>query len=107
MPRRRAGKFVLWSQQAGSSGRSGGHGRFVALPTMRKTVSLVGILLLLIGISGTIDHLFHQPFFGFVLNSVNRWVVPNIDFLAGHELSANLAVATVGAVLAIAANRSR
>ncbi|WP_173126775.1 hypothetical protein [Kibdelosporangium persicum] len=73
---------------------------------MRKVVSALGILLLLVGISGTIDHLFYQPFFGFVLNSVNRWVIPNIDFLAGYELYANLTVAVVGAALAIAAYRS-
>ena len=79
---------------------------FVALTTMRKVVSLVGVLLVLVGISGTVDHLFHQPFFGFVLNSVNRWVIPNVGFLAGYELYANLAVAAVGTALAVAAHRS-
>ncbi|ALG13854.1 hypothetical protein [Kibdelosporangium phytohabitans] len=73
---------------------------------MRKAIAAVGVLLLLVGISGTIDHLFHQPFFGFVLNSVNRWVIPNIGFLAGYELYANLTVAAVGAALAIASYRS-
>ncbi|ONI73360.1 hypothetical protein ALI144C_46505 [Actinosynnema sp. ALI-1.44] len=73
---------------------------------MRKAIAAVGVLLLLIGISGTIDHLFYQPFFGFVLNSVNRWVIPNIGFLTGYELYANLAVAAVGAAMAIAAHRS-
>nr|CEL23655.1 hypothetical protein [Kibdelosporangium sp. MJ126-NF4]CTQ93191.1 hypothetical protein [Kibdelosporangium sp. MJ126-NF4] len=67
---------------------------------------MLGMFLLLVGISGTIDHLFHQPFFGFILNSVNRWVIPNIGFLAGYELYANLTVAAVGAALAIAAYRS-
>nr|WP_042199025.1 hypothetical protein [Kibdelosporangium sp. MJ126-NF4] len=73
---------------------------------MRKAIWVLGMFLLLVGISGTIDHLFHQPFFGFILNSVNRWVIPNIGFLAGYELYANLTVAAVGAALAIAAYRS-
>ncbi|RSM67417.1 hypothetical protein DMH04_49095 [Kibdelosporangium aridum] len=73
---------------------------------MRKAISFLGVVLLLIGISGTIDHLFYQPFFGFILNSVNRWVIPNIDFLAGYELYANLTVAAVGAALAIGAYRT-
>ncbi|MFC0115012.1 hypothetical protein [Kibdelosporangium aridum] len=73
---------------------------------MRKAISFLGVVLLLIGISGTIDHLFYQPFFGFILNSVNRWVIPNIDFLAGYELYANLTVAAVGAALVIGAYRS-
>ncbi|MCE7005776.1 hypothetical protein LWC34_23530 [Kibdelosporangium philippinense] len=73
---------------------------------MRKVIWLLGVLLLLIGVSGTVDYLFYQPFFGFILNSVNRWVIPNIGFLAGYELYANLTVAAVGAALAISAYRS-
>ncbi|MET0233882.1 MAG: hypothetical protein ABW224_04510 [Kibdelosporangium sp.] len=73
---------------------------------MRKAIGLLGFLLVLIGISGTIDHLFYQPFFGFLLNSFNRWVVPNVDFLAGYEVYANLTVALLGGVLVVAAHRS-
>jgi hypothetical protein len=73
---------------------------------MRKMIGLAGVLVLLIGISGTIDHLFYQPFFGIVLNSVNRWVIPHADFLAGYELFANLTVAALGGIVAIAAHRS-
>ncbi|MET0134080.1 MAG: hypothetical protein ABW215_10860 [Kibdelosporangium sp.] len=74
---------------------------------MRKVIWLLGVLLVLVGISGTIDHLFHQPVFGIVLNSFNRFVIPNVDFLVGREIFANLTVAVLGAVLAIAAGRSQ
>ena len=73
---------------------------------MRKAIGALGVLLLLIGISGTIDHLFHQPILGFVLNSFNRWVVPNVGFLAGYEVFANLTVAVLGGVIAVAAHRA-
>ncbi|PRY34251.1 hypothetical protein [Umezawaea tangerina] len=71
---------------------------------MRKAVELVGLFLVAEGVSGTIDHLAVQPFFSFLLNFVNRVVIPRIDLLAGHELVANLAVAVLGAVLVLAAN---
>jgi hypothetical protein len=73
---------------------------------MRKVIGFLGFFLVLVGISGTIDHLFYQPIFGVVLNSFNRWVVPNVDFLAGRAVFANLTLAAFGAVLAIAAYRS-
>jgi hypothetical protein len=74
---------------------------------MRKAIGFLGFFLVLVGISGTIDHLFHQPVLGVVLNSFNRWVVPNVGFLAGRAVFANLALAALGAVLAIAACRAQ
>jgi hypothetical protein len=74
---------------------------------MRKAVELVGLVLLVEGVSGTVDHLAVQPFFSFALDFVNRVVIPRLDFLAGHELLANLAVAALGAVLILAANAKR
>lgn len=74
---------------------------------MRKVIGFLGVLLVLVGVSGTIDHLFYQPFFGVVLNSFNRWVVPNVGFMAGRPVFANLALAGLGAVVAVAAHRSR
>jgi hypothetical protein len=44
--------------------------------------------MLLQGISGAIDHLAVQPFFGAFLNLFNRVVIPRVDFLSGHELLA-------------------
>jgi hypothetical protein len=73
---------------------------------MRKAIGFLGIFLVLAGISGTLDHLFVQPFMGVVLNAFNRWVVPNVEFLAGRPVFANLALAALGAALAIAAYRS-
>ena len=70
---------------------------------MRKALELVGVVLLALGVSGTIDHLAFQPFFGFLLNSVNRLVIPRFDFLVGYELYANLAVAALGVLVLLAA----
>jgi hypothetical protein len=72
---------------------------------MRKAVQLVGLYLLAAGISGTIDHLAFQPFFGVFLNAFNRFVIPRLDFLTGYEVFANLTVAAIGGVLVIAAER--
>jgi len=71
---------------------------------MRKALGLVGVLLVAEGLSGAIDHLWHQPFFGFLLNFVNRVVIARIDFLAGYELIANLAVAVLGGIVLLVAN---
>ncbi|MCY9787202.1 hypothetical protein KIK06_25295 [Nocardiopsis sp. EMB25] len=70
---------------------------------MRKILQGTGALVFLIGVSGAIDHLWYQPFFGIVLNSFNRLVVPNVAFLQESALFANLAVAVVGAVMVLAA----
>ncbi|RZQ66072.1 hypothetical protein [Amycolatopsis suaedae] len=72
-----------------------------------KLLGGAGLVLCVLGVSGTIDHLLHQPFFGPVLNVFNRYVIPNIDALDGYELFANLFVAAVGLLLLLFANRSR
>jgi hypothetical protein len=90
-----------------SSGRSAGQGRFASLHAMRKVIGFLGFFLALAGISGTIDHLFYQPILGAVLNSFNRWVVPSVDFLADRAVFANLTLAALGAVMAIAAYRAQ
>ena len=66
---------------------------------MQKPVQGVGFVLMLMGISGTIDHLYHQPILGVFLNAFNRYVFPAVDALAGYELYANLVVAVVGVVV--------
>ncbi|MHA6628390.1 hypothetical protein ACU61A_23380 [Pseudonocardia sichuanensis] len=69
---------------------------------MRSVLQFAGVVLVAVGVSGTIDRLLgHQPIMGF-LNVVNRIVIPGIDALHGYELYANLAVAALGAALAAA-----
>lgn len=70
---------------------------------MRKPMQLLGIVMILQGISGAIDHLAVQPFFGPLLNLFNRVVIPRVDLLAGYELFANLILAVLGVVVVIAA----
>jgi hypothetical protein len=70
---------------------------------MRKPIQLLGIVMILQGISGAIDHLAVQPFFGPLLNLFNRVVIPRVDLLAGYELFANLILAVLGVVVVIAA----
>lgn len=71
---------------------------------MKKIVEAFGLLLLVMGVSGTIDHLAVQPFFGF-LNVLNRVVFPHM--VPGYELYANLTVAVLGLALLLAAARAR
>jgi hypothetical protein len=71
---------------------------------MRKVVELLGLVLLAMGVSGTIDHLAVQPIFGF-LNVLNRFVFPRV--VPGYELYANLTVAVLGLTLMVAAARGR
>jgi hypothetical protein len=66
-------------------------------------VEFVGVVLLVVGVSGTIDHVAVQPIFGF-LNVLNRWVFPRV--VPGYELYANLSVALIGLVLLVAARRT-
>jgi hypothetical protein len=70
---------------------------------MRKAVELLGVVLLLMGVSGTIDHLAYQPILGF-LNVLNRFVFPKT--VPGYELYANLTVAALGLALLVAAGRA-
>jgi hypothetical protein len=57
---------------------------------------LFGVVLVFQGVSGAIDHLAVQSFFGAFLNFFNRFVLPRIDALAGYELLANLGLAALG-----------
>jgi len=74
---------------------------------MRKPVQLLGIVMVLQGVSGAIDHLAVQPFFGPLLNFFNRFVVPRVDLLAGYELFANLILAVLGFVVVTVAERAQ
>ena len=72
---------------------------------MRRPVQTVGFVLVLMGISGTIDHLAYQPILGPFLNAFNRYVFPNVGVLSGYELYANLMVAVIGVVMIVVAER--
>lgn len=71
---------------------------------MRKVVEFCGAVLLVMGVSGTIDHLAVQPIMGF-LNVLNRVVFPKV--VPGYELYANLVVALLGLAVLVAASRTR
>ncbi|ACZ91432.1 hypothetical protein [Streptosporangium roseum] len=73
---------------------------------MREIIRFLGIVMVLQGISGTIDQLATQPVFGLFLNLFNRLVVNRLDFLAGYEIFANLILAALGGALVIAARRA-
>jgi hypothetical protein len=73
---------------------------------MRNAIQLLGVVMALQGLSGAIDHLAVQPFFAVFLNAFNRFVLPRIDALDGHELLANLALAAIGLLLVVAADRT-
>ncbi|MFG1945982.1 hypothetical protein [Nonomuraea sp. NPDC048826] len=73
---------------------------------MRKAIQIVGLVLALQGVSGAIDHVAVQPFFGIFLNFFNRVIIPRIDALTGYELFANLTLAVLGVVLIVAAGRT-
>ncbi|HWM03121.1 MAG TPA: hypothetical protein VNP92_12390 [Actinophytocola sp.] len=74
---------------------------------MRTVIALLGLFLVVAGISGTIDHLTGQPFLSGVLNVFNRRVIPNVEALDGYELYANLCVGAFGAVLMVVTQRAR
>jgi hypothetical protein len=71
---------------------------------MRNAIQLFGVVLVLQGVSGAIDHLAVQPFLGALLNFFNRFVLPRIDALAGYELLANLGLAALGLIVLTAAS---
>ena len=72
---------------------------------MRSTIQVLGLIVTLQGISGAIDHLAVQPFFGLFLNLFNRVVIPRVDLLSGYELLANLTLAALGLVMLVLADR--
>jgi hypothetical protein len=74
---------------------------------MRKPMQVLGVVMILQGVSGAIDHLAVQPFFGPLLDFFNRFVVPRVDLLAGYELFANLILAVLGFVVVTVAERAQ
>ena len=72
---------------------------------MRSSIQVLGLVLVLQGISGAIDHLAAQPFFGLFLNLFNRVVIPRVAFLSGYELLANLTLAALGLALVLLTDR--
>ncbi|MFE1166473.1 hypothetical protein [Nocardiopsis sp. NPDC058789] len=69
---------------------------------MRKPLRALGVLLVLMGVSGAVDHLWTQPILGIVLNSFHRLVVQNVAALQENALLANLGLAALGLVLVVA-----
>lgn len=72
---------------------------------MKKTLGAIGFIVCLMGISGTIDHLWRQPIMGWALNFFNREIFPQVDVLSNYALFANLIVAVLGVVIIIIAER--
>ncbi|MBB6346927.1 hypothetical protein ACWGH8_39195 [Nonomuraea muscovyensis] len=73
---------------------------------MRNAIRFLGILMILEGVSGTIDQIAVQPFMGIVLNAFNRFVVNRVALFEGYEVFANLALAILGVAVVIAAGRA-
>lgn len=69
---------------------------------MRQILQVLGLYLVIAGISGTIDHLAVQPFMGVVFNAFNRFLLPHLDALRGFEVAANLSLSVVGVILLLA-----
>lgn len=82
-----------------------------ALPSLgrvRSALQVFGGILVVVGISGTLDRLLVQPFFGPFLNVVNRYVIPRVHVLTDHALVVNLGVVVLGGLLVVgAASRVR
>ncbi|MFE7312948.1 hypothetical protein ACFU7T_07545 [Streptomyces sp. NPDC057555] len=74
---------------------------------MAKLVQLLGLFLVVAGISGTVDQLATQPFLSPVLNFVNRYVIPHIAPLQGYEIICNLSLSVLGSIMVIVANRAQ
>jgi hypothetical protein len=74
---------------------------------MRESIRLLGIVMILQGLSGAVDHLAAQPFFGLFLNFFNRVILPRLDFLTGYELFANLILAILGGAVVLASFQGR
>ncbi|MBG0812676.1 hypothetical protein [Planomonospora sp. ID82291] len=72
---------------------------------MRNPIQVLGVLLVLQGVSGTIDQVAVQPFMSPFLNFFNRVIVERTDLLTGYEIYANLILAALGVVVVVAADR--
>jgi hypothetical protein len=90
---------VLPSKSADTGDRSARMATVPSVHAMRSALQFAGVVLVAVGVSGTIDRLLgYQPILGF-LNVVNRFLIPRVDGLAGFELYANLSVAVLGVVV--------
>ncbi len=70
---------------------------------MRTVISLLGLFVALQGALGAVDHLVGQTLLGFVFSLFNRVVLPQLGFLTGYELFANLVLAAIGVIVVVAA----
>lgn len=70
---------------------------------MKWLVGTLGLLIVLVGVSGFLDHLAAQPLFGTVLNALNREVFE--PYAPASAALLNVAVATIGAAISVAAGR--
>lgn len=70
---------------------------------MRTVIQLVGLFVALQGALGAIDHLFGATLLGFVFNFFNRVIIPQLGFVTGYELFANLVLAAIGVIIMVAA----
>lgn len=72
---------------------------------MKKMLGAVGFIIMLMGVSGTIDHLWRQPILGWFLNRLNREVFTKIDWLVDYALFANIIVIVLGVVILAGVDR--
>lgn len=72
---------------------------------MKKLLGAVGFIILLMGISGTIDYFWRQPIMGWALNFLNREIFTEINWISNYALFANLIVAVLGVVIIALAER--
>jgi hypothetical protein len=98
---------VLRLERSDTADRSAQVGALPTVAGMRSALQFAGVVLVAVGVSGTIDRLLgYQPIFGF-LNVVNRVLVPRVDGLSGYELYANLSVVVLGVVVFAASGIGR
>jgi hypothetical protein len=98
---------VLRSEHADTADRSAQVGALSTVAGMRSALQFAGVVLVAVGVSGTIDRLLgYQPIFGF-LNVVNRFLIPTVDGLGGYELYANLSVVVLGVVVFASSGMAR
>lgn len=72
---------------------------------MKKLLGATGFIILLMGISGTIDHFWRQPIMGWALNFLNREIFNKVDWISNYALFANLIVAVLGVVIIVLTER--
>lgn len=72
---------------------------------MKKAFGAVGFIIVLMGISGTIDHFWRQPIMGWVLNFFNREIFTKVDWISNYALFANLIVVALGIVILVVTER--